>query len=122
MSNFIERFAPLIFYTISNMNQLITSNPYGSASNTLSEQPDYTAVTLPLKIYNSNAPEVQTTREERFGKLQARVELPVRVYTLVIAYREYYAIKTTIQQISDYIICSFLQVINLREVNKFLVV
>ena len=100
MSRFVDNFAPLILNTITNMNQQITFNPY---TNNLEKQSDYTAITLPLSIFTSIAPPVQETRVQRFGKIQARVELPVRIYAVTNEYRVLHALQNRISDAEDYL-------------------
>ena len=99
MSRFVDQFAPLILYTVSKMDQQITFNPYTG----IDEQYDFTAITLPLTIFTSMAPPVQETRLERFAKIQARVELPVRIFAVTNEYRILYALDSRINDAKNYL-------------------
>ena len=81
---FTNRFMPLILDSVTKMDTFITYNPYNDNPST---KIDKTAAILDLKMYSSMPATVEPTRELRFGTLQARVELPVRIYTVIAAYR-----------------------------------
>ena len=99
MSRFVDQFAPLILYTVSKMDQQLTFNPYTG----IDEQYDFTAITLPLTIFTSMAPPVQETRLERFAKIQARVELPVRIFAVTNEYRILYALDSRVNDAKNYL-------------------
>lgn len=87
MKHFIDIFSPFISDTIANMDRFITRNPY-----TNTEQTDSIATILPLRTYTTEYIPIVETRETRFGRLQARIELPVRMHTIVDAYNKKNAI------------------------------
>jgi hypothetical protein len=82
--DFSKRFMPLILDSVTKMDTFITYNPYNDNPTT---KIDKTAAILDLKVYTSMPAAVEPTRELRFGTLQARVELPVRIYVVIAAYR-----------------------------------
>jgi len=81
----------------------INENTLGSMQDVVTVQSDYTAITLPLSIFTTIAPPVQETRNNRFGKIQARVELPVRIYAVTNEYRILSALNTRISDAEDYL-------------------
>lgn len=81
----------------------INENTLGSKQFALTKQSDYTAVTLPLTVYTSMAPPVQLTRNDRFGKIQARVELPVRIFAVTDAYRVLYYWDSRVVEAKEYL-------------------
>ena len=82
--DFSKRFMPLILDSVTKMDTFITYNPYNDNPTT---KVDKTAAILELKVYTSMPATVEPSRLERFGTLQARVELPVRIYVVIAAYR-----------------------------------
>ena len=75
MKDFIDKFSPLILDTIKSISDEGYNTSY----------PSITSVSEPgiaLQIYNSEHIPSSLTREERFGLIQARVELPLRSYVV----------------------------------------
>ena len=110
--DFTTRFMPLILDSVVKMDTFITYNPYNDTSLPLVQgkyQPitttatDKTAAILDLKVYSSIPPTVEPTRELRFGTLQARVELPVRIYAVTQAYKVLHSIDDKKSKLLNYI-------------------
>jgi hypothetical protein len=97
--DFTNRFMPLILDSIMKMDTFITYNPYDGDPTTKIDQ---TAAILDLKVYSSMAPVIEPNRLVRFATLQARVELPVRIYTVVAGYRVLHSIDDKITKLLNY--------------------
>ena len=98
MKNFIDQFSPLILDTIENMDTFITRNPYATSNTSILNTS--TATIMALKIYNSEQMPSTLTRDIRFAKLQARIELPVRMFAVIDAYKTLYSINDQITNLN----------------------
>lgn len=98
MKNFIDQFSPLILDTIENMDTFITRNPYANSNTSILNTS--TATIMALKIYNSEQMPTTLTRDVRFAKLQARIELPVRMFAVIDAYKTLYSINDQITNLN----------------------
>ena len=78
MKQFIDQFAPLIRNTIENMDAFIQVNPFTSTDQEILNSS--VAGILPLKIYTAESVPIKITRQERLSKLNASIDLPVRMY------------------------------------------
>ena len=110
--DFTKRFIPLVLDSVTKMDTFITYNPYDDTSLPLVQgkyQPitttkvDKTAAIMELKMYTSKLPIREMTREKRFGTIQARVELPVRIYTVTAAYRVAHSLDDDKTKLLNYI-------------------
>jgi hypothetical protein len=97
MKNFIDKFIPLIYDTIKNMEGFsITVDPYASSNSTMLSNSS-TATYIPLKLYNSPEPTTfKLSREERFLRLQSRLELPLVMYKLTREYKKLFYLENSI--------------------------
>lgn len=98
MKNFIDQFSPLILDTIENMDTFLTRNPYTNSNTSILNTS--TATIMALKIYNSEQMPSTLTRDIRFAKLQARIELPVRMFAVIDAYQILYSINDQITNLN----------------------
>ena len=110
--DFTMQFMPLILDSVVKMDTFITYNPYNDTSLPLvngkyqsitTTKVDKTAAILDLKVYTTMPPVVEATRELRFGTLQARVELPVRIFAVTQAYKVLHTIDDKKSKLLNYI-------------------
>jgi len=100
MKEFIDELSPLLLNTIENMDKTITTNPY-DPNTSVALQTSSTSMQLKLGIYNTTPVPSTQTRAQRFALLQARIELPFRMSTIIAAYQTRFGITKGIAQLTN---------------------